>query len=155
VPATRNAGIIEESQEWIAFGAWLADQREQKGFSCAEAARRAQVAEADWLELEVGRRAPVSGIRVLPHPSRELLERVADVLEVPVGEVLARVSRHDEALRRAASSAASSEASAHLQHPAEGSALLRKLHRLSERDQLVVERLIDVLLEADRRGEQR
>ncbi|MDE3085983.1 MAG: helix-turn-helix transcriptional regulator [Acidobacteriota bacterium] len=134
---------MDESRQWVEFGRWLAEQREQRGLRRREAAKRAQIPEAQWKDLETGRKEAVGGIRLLPNPSPEMLERVAHVLEIPVEDVLSRVGRPNPrpiAALRAPS--ANGEVGA-----ANGSLLAAKLARLSQRDRALVEALVDSMLE--------
>jgi transcriptional regulator with XRE-family HTH domain len=135
---------VDESQEWVEFGRWLAEQREQKGLRRRDAARRAKVTEAVWRDLETGRKEAIGGIRLLPNPSPAVLERVAVALEVPVEDVMARVGRHNGA-RRSAPGADTGAGRGEV----EPSTLSIKLRRLSDRDRIVVERLVDAMLEHD------
>jgi transcriptional regulator with XRE-family HTH domain len=135
---------VDESQEWVEFGRWLAEQREQKGLRRRDAARRAKVTEAVWRDLETGRKEAIGGIRLLPNPSPAVLERVAGALELPVEDVLARVGRHNGARRPAPAGESS-----HARGEPELSTLAVKLRRLNDRDRIVVERLVDAMLEHD------
>ena len=135
---------MDESRQWVEFGRWLAEQREQRGLRRWEAAKRAQIPEAQWKDLETGRKEAVGGIRLLPNPSQEMLERVAQVLEVPVEDVLSRVGRprpRPIALARMGGSANGDAEGAN------GSILAAKLSRLSARDRALVEALVDSMLE--------
>jgi len=136
---------VDESRQWVEFGRWLVEQREERGLRRRDAARRAKISEALWRDLETGRKEAIGGIRLLPNPSQDVLERVAGALELPVEDVLARVGRATSA-RRALASA----------HDApkpddEGSLLSIKLRRLSDRDKVLVERLVDAMLEHEDR----
>ena len=137
---------MDESQQWVEFGRWLAEQREQRGLRRRDAARRAKVSETLWRDLETGRKEAIGAIRLLPNPSADVLERVAAALEVPVEDVLARIGRP---ARQPRSSVPRSGTS-----PVEddGSLLGVKLRRLSERDRALVERLVDGMLELEDRG---
>ena len=92
----RHSGSVDESQQWVEFGRWLVEQRKERGLRRRDAARRAKVSEATWRDLETGRKEAVGGIRLLPNPSRDVLERVAGALELPVEDLLARIGRTDE-----------------------------------------------------------
>jgi len=143
----RHAGGVDESQQWVEFGRWLAEQREQRGLRRRDAARRAKVPETLWKDLETGRKEAIGGIRLLPNPSPDVLERVAAALEVPVEDVLARIGRPTRRPRSSASVPAETGRSG------EDTSLLGvKLRRLSERDRLVVERLVDAMLEHEDRA---
>jgi transcriptional regulator with XRE-family HTH domain len=146
-PRNRHAGGVDESQQWVEFGRWLVEQREQRGLRRRDAARRAKVSETLWRDLETGRKEAIGAIRLLPNPSADVLERVAAALELPVEDVLARIGR--PARQQRPSSVPRSGSS-----PAEddGSLLGVKLRRLSERDRALVERLVDGMLELEDRG---
>lgn len=137
---------MDESRQWVEFGRWLAEQREQRGLRRREAARRAKVSEAQWRDLETGRKEAVGGIRLLPNPSTEVLERVAGVLELPIEELLSRVGRP----QRPALSAVPGSHNGESPSP-NGAPLQSKLRRLSPRDRAVVEGLVDLLIDNDER----
>jgi transcriptional regulator with XRE-family HTH domain len=140
----RHAGDVDESQQWVQFGRWLAEQRELRGLRRREAARRAKVSETLWKDLETGRKEAIGGIRLLPNPSPDVLERVAGALEVPVEDLLARIGRPP---RRVRPLAAVTDG-----HRDEDESLLTlKLRRLSERDRVLVERLVDTMIEHEER----
>jgi transcriptional regulator with XRE-family HTH domain len=140
----RHAGDVDESQQWVQFGRWLAEQRELRGLRRREAARRAKVSETLWKDLETGRKEAIGGIRLLPNPSPDVLERVAGALEVPVEDLLARIGRPP---RRVRPLAAVTDG-----HRDEDESLLTlKLRRLSERDRALVERLVDTMIEHEER----
>ena len=144
--ARRHAGGVDESQQWVEFGRWLVEQREQRGLRRRDAARRAKVPETLWRDLETGRKEAIGGIRLLPNPSPDVLERVAGALELPVEDVLARIGRPTRP-RRTPSPPVDGN------RPDEEGALLGlKLRRLSERDRLLVERMVDAMLEHDEGG---
>jgi transcriptional regulator with XRE-family HTH domain len=137
---------VDESQQWVEFGRWLAEQREQRGLRRRDAARRAKVSETLWRDLETGRKEAIGAIRLLPNPSADVLERVAGALEVPVEEVLSRIGR--PARQPRTSTRVSSGTSA---VEDDGSLLSVKLRRLSDRDRALVERLVDGMLEYEDR----
>ena len=138
---------MDESQQWVEFGRWLVQQREERGLRRRDAARRAKVPETLWRDLETGRKEAIGGIRLLPNPSPDVLERVAGALEVPVEDVLARIGR--PARRPTPRPSAHADA---VRPGEDGSLLGVKLRRLSERDRLLVEQLVDAMLENDERG---
>jgi transcriptional regulator with XRE-family HTH domain len=142
----RHAGDVDESQQWVEFGRWLAEQREQRGLRRRDAARRAKVPETLWRDLETGRKEAIGAIRLLPNPSADVLERVAGALELPVEDVLARIGRPARQPRSLAGSAAGAP-----RGDDDGSLLGMKLRRLSPRDRTLVERLVDAMLEHDHR----
>ena len=141
----RHAGDVDESQQWVQFGRWLVEQRELRGLRRREAARRAKVSESLWRDLETGRKEAIGGIRLLPNPSPDVLERVAGALEVPVEDLLARIGRP---ARRTRPLTAVTDGH---RDEEEGSLLALKLRRLSERDRILVERLVDTMLEHEER----
>jgi transcriptional regulator with XRE-family HTH domain len=130
---------VDESQQWVEFGRWLVEQREQRGLRRRDAARRAKVSETLWRDLETGRKEAIGAIRLLPNPSADVLERVAGALEVPVEDVLARIGRP---ARHSTGTTPGTP-----RPDDDGSLLGVKLRRLSERDRTVVERLVDAMLE--------
>jgi len=142
----RHAGGVDESQQWVEFGRWVAEQREQRGLRRRDAARRAKIPETLWRDLETGRKEAIGGIRLLPNPSADVLERLAGALEVPVEDVLARIGRPARAPKPAARATDAGRSGD------DGSLLGVKLRRLSDRDRLLVERLVDAMLEHDDRG---
>ena len=142
----RHAGGVDESQQWVQFGRWLVEQRELRGLRRREAARRAKVSESMWRDLETGRKEAIGGIRLLPNPSPDVLERVAGALEVPLEDLLARIGRPT---RRSRPLAAVTDG--HREED-EGSLLGLKLRRLSDRDRVLVERLVDAMLEHEERS---
>jgi transcriptional regulator with XRE-family HTH domain len=141
----RHAGLVDESRQWVEFGRWLVEQREERGLRRRDAARRAKISEALWRDLETGRKEAIGGIRLLPNPSQDVLERVATALELPVEDVLARVGRATAGRRRPAPSADVPKTDD------DGSLLSVKLRRLSERDRILLERLVDAMLEHEDR----
>jgi len=142
-----HAGTVDESQQWVEFGRWLAEQREQRGLRRRDAARRAKVPETLWRDLETGRKEAIGAIRLLPNPSADVLERVAGALELPVEDVMARIGRPARQPRPPAGSLGASS-----RDEDDGSLLAVKLRRLSDRDRILVERLVDAMLEHDHRG---
>ncbi|MGH9205743.1 MAG: helix-turn-helix domain-containing protein, partial [Acidimicrobiales bacterium] len=54
---------MDESQRWVEFGRWLTEQRQGLGLRRRDAAKRAQISEAAWRDLETGRKVSVGGIR--------------------------------------------------------------------------------------------
>ena len=139
----RHAGQVDESRQWVEFGRWLVEQREERGLRRRDAARRAKISEALWRDLETGRKEAIGGIRLLPNPSQEVLERVAGALEVPVEDVLARVGRATAARRPLSLDAPKADD--------DGTLLSVKLRRLRDRDRILVERLVDAMLENEDR----
>jgi transcriptional regulator with XRE-family HTH domain len=135
---------MDESQQWVEFGRWLAEQREQRGLRRRDAARRAKVSESLWRDLETGRKEAVGAIRLLPNPSADVLERVAGALELPVEDVLARIGRPTRRPRPTVKADAS-------RPDDDGSILAMKMRRLSERDRALVERLVDGMIDLDER----
>src|ERR1039458_10519568 len=55
-PGTGTLAGVDESQQWVEFGRWLAEQREERGLRRRDAARRAKVSESLWRDLETGRK---------------------------------------------------------------------------------------------------
>jgi transcriptional regulator with XRE-family HTH domain len=139
----RHSGHVDESRQWVEFGRWLVEQREERGLRRRDAARRAKISEALWRDLETGRKEAIGGIRLLPNPSQDVLERVATALEVPIEEVLARVGRATSARRVLAPDAPKTDD--------DGSLLAIKMRRISDRDRILLERLVDAMLEHEDR----
>jgi transcriptional regulator with XRE-family HTH domain len=137
---------VDESQQWVEFGRWLAEQRELRGLRRRDAARRAKVSETLWRDLETGRKEAVGAIRLLPNPSADVLERIAGALELPVEDVLARIGRPARPPRSSVASSGPTRADD------DGSLLGVKLRRLSERDRGLVESLVDSMLEHEHRA---
>jgi len=133
---------VDESRQWVEFGKWLAEQREHKGLRRRDAARRAKVTEAVWRDLETGRKEAIGGIRLLPNPSAAVLERVAGALDVPIEDVMARVGRPN-GVRPTPPPVPEVERRSEIDSPS----LAAKVRRLSERDRIVVERLVEAMLE--------
>jgi transcriptional regulator with XRE-family HTH domain len=134
---------VDESRQWVEFGRWLVEQREERGLRRRDAARRAKISEALWRDLETGRKEAIGGIRLLPNPSQDVLERVAAALELPVEDVLARVGRAKAGRRNLDPDVPKSDD--------DGSLLSIKLRRISDRDRVLVERLVDTMLEHEDR----
>lgn len=141
----RHSGSVDESQQWVEFGRWLVEQREERGLRRRDAARRAKVSEATWRDLETGRKEAVGGIRLLPNPSRDVLERVAGALELPVEDLLARTGRTTRGRRGQPRVVPEGDSA-----PEEdGSFLALKLRRLSPVDRLIIEHVVDAMIEND------
>jgi len=140
----RHADSMDESRQWVEFGRWLVHQREERGLRRRDAARRAKISEALWRDLETGRKEAIGGIRLLPNPSHDVLERVAGALELPVEDLLSRVGRTTPATRVRLPAE-------HLRPDDDGPLLAVKLRRLSDRDRVLVERLVDAMLEHEDR----
>jgi transcriptional regulator with XRE-family HTH domain len=134
---------VDESRQWVEFGRWLVEKREERGLRRRDAARRAKISEALWRDLETGRKEAIGGIRLLPNPSHDVLERVAKALELPVEEVLARVGRATSTRRLLAPDAPKADD--------DGSLLSIKLRRISDRDRALIEHLVDGMLENEDR----
>ncbi|MHB8438809.1 MAG: helix-turn-helix domain-containing protein [Acidimicrobiales bacterium] len=132
---------MDESRQWVEFGRWLGEQREERGLRRREAAKRAQIPEAMWRDLETGRKEAVGGIRLLPNPSEDVLSRVADVLEVPLKDVLDRIGRHSAPALRAVTAVTQSSIGT-----ADGGPIVAKIRRLNARDRALVEHLVDQML---------
>jgi len=140
-PGNGTLAAVDESQQWVEFGRWLAEQREERGLRRRDAARRAKVPESLWRDLETGRKEAVGAIRLLPNPSADVLERVAGALDLPLEDVLARIGRPAQRRPRPSTPADAARLDE------DGSLLALKLRRLSARDRTVVERLVDAMIE--------
>jgi transcriptional regulator with XRE-family HTH domain len=132
---------MDESQQWVEFGRWLTEQREEKGLRRREAAKLAKVSEAQWRDLETGRKQAIGGIRLLPNPSQDVLERVAAALDLPFDELSSRIGRNFRSGPRRATMGV-------VRADDDGSLLPTKLRRLSDRDRALIETLVDAMLES-------
>lgn len=140
----RHSGDVDESQQWEEFGRWLAEQREERGLRRRDAARKAKISESLWRDLETGRKEAIGGIRLLPNPSHDVLNRVASALELPVEDLLARTGRTTAGRSSVGRALTSNEP----RLEDDGSLLSLKLRRLSDRDRQIVERIVDLMLES-------
>lgn len=153
---------MDESRQWVEFGRWLVEQREERGLRRREAAKRAKVPETTWRDLETGRKKSIGGIRLLPNPSNEVLERVAGALELPLEDVLARVGSAAGGSGRNTAGRAGTSRSANGRGRSDGddgassggdpgeldeAGIVAKLRRLSERDRDLVVQLVDSMLQ--------
>ena len=129
---------MNEAERWIEFGVYLRQQRDNVGLSRREAARRSKVPEATWKDLENGAKTSYGGVRVLPNPGPEVLEKMATVLELTPEELTRHVGRLTKT-RSASTSTARDGANA----------LTQKIARLNDRDRRLVESLVDQMLERD------
>lgn len=136
---TRHPGAVDESQRWVEFGQWIVEQRERLGLRRRDAARKAKVSETTWRDLETGRKDSIGGIKLLPSLSRDMLERVAEVLELPMDEILKHVGRAPRANHLPSPATVTSVAGRR--------SLNEKLTRLDIRDRQLVERLVDAMLD--------
>jgi len=129
---------VDESQRWVDFGRWLVEHREEKGLSLEEAATKAEVPEDTWRDLESGLKESFGGIKVLPNPSTDVLEKVAQCLDVPVAEVIGHAGRRPGPARPGAQTAEPED---------DRTALVRKIARLNHRDRQLLDRLVEAMLE--------
>lgn len=127
---------MNEAERWTQFGQYLAEQRQRLGLKRRDAAKRAKLTESAWRDLETGHENSYGGVRVLPHPSPEVLNAVAEALEVPPEELLRHVPRRP----RQTSSPARTTSSPEVDD------LSRRIARLSDRDRRVVASLVDSML---------
>ena len=139
----RHAGSVDESQQWVEFGRWLAERREEKGLRRREAAKRAKVSEALWRDLETGRKEAIGAIKLLPNPSHDVLVRLAETLGVPVEDVLARIGRSTPRRPRRPATRHDAE----VVDVGDATTLGVKLRRLTDRDRDLIEHLVDGMLE--------
>lgn len=129
---------MNEAERWVQFGQYLVEQRQRLGLKRREAAKRAKVPEATWRDLEAGYRNSYSGgVRVLPHPTQEILEAVAQALELTPDELLQHMPRPARRRTTAARTAPADDAAP----------LARKIARLSERDRRLVEQIVDLMID--------
>src|SRR5207248_1691165 len=73
---------VNEAERWVEFGIYLRQQRDNVGLSRREAARRSKVPESTWKDLETGHKTSYGGVRVLPNPGADVLDKIAKVLEL-------------------------------------------------------------------------
>lgn len=122
-----------EHERWTEFGAWLAGRRTSAGLRVRDAAKRAGLPESEWRMLESGFRE-VGGVRVLPNPGTEVLARVAEVLGVPVEDVLRQL---EQPVVRPVTE----------REPDDGARrLAERFRRLSPADRHLVEQLVERML---------
>jgi transcriptional regulator with XRE-family HTH domain len=130
---------VNESERWVEFGAFLREQRDKVGLSRREAARRSKVPEATWKDLEAGHKTSYGGVRVLPNPGSEILEKIASVLEITPEELIRHVGRFSNKPRAAASNTQRGNTPP----------LAQKVARLGDRDRHLIESLVDQMLELE------
>jgi transcriptional regulator with XRE-family HTH domain len=130
---------VNESERWVEFGRFLREQRDKLGLSRREAAKRSKVPEATWKDLESGRKTGYGGVRVLPNPGTEVLDKIASALELTPEEL----SRHAGRLNNKQKAAPAGI------QKANSSPLAQKLSRLGDRDRRLVESLVDQMLELE------
>ncbi len=130
---------MNEAERWVEFGTYLRQQRDNVGLSRREAARRSKVAEATWKDLETGHKTSYGGVRVLPNPGADVLEKIAKVLELSPDELSRHVGRFGTK-PKSASTAASRDGV---------TALSQKIARLDDRDRRLVESIVDQMLELE------
>ncbi len=126
---------VNEAERWVQFGQYLVECRRGLGLTRREAAKRSKLPEASWRDLESGHKS-YGGVRVLPHPSAEVLQAVAEALELAPDELLRHVPRRPAPAESAASQSPSGDTAA----------LARRIARLSERDRRIVEQLVESML---------
>ena len=130
---------MNESERWVEFGRFLREQRDKLGLSRREAAKRSKVPEATWKDLESGRKTGYGGVRVLPNPGAEVLDKIAGALELTPEELTRHAGRLNN--KRKATQAGDQK---------DGSSpLVQKLARLGDRDRRIVESLVDGMLELE------
>lgn len=130
---------MNEAERWVEFGVYLRQQRDNVGLSRREAARRSKVPESTWKDLENGAKTSYGGVRVLPNPGAEVLEKMAKVLEITPEELTRHVGRLTSKPRASAASASRDGTSQ----------LTQKIARLNDRDRRVVESMVDQMLELE------
>lgn len=128
---------MNESQRWVEFGHFLAEQRERLGLTRRDAAKRAAIPERVWRELETGQKQSLGGIRLLPNPHDDVLQRMAEALELPADALVHRVNKVAPAKPR--------RGRANNDHAS--LRLVGKISNLSDRDRVLVEQLVDSMLE--------
>jgi transcriptional regulator with XRE-family HTH domain len=130
---------VNESERWVEFGGFLREQRDKLGLSRREAAKRSKVPEATWKDLETGRKTGYGGVRVLPNPGTDVLDKIAGALELTPEELNRHVGRLNNKQRPAASGGQKDV----------GSPLVQKIARLGDRDRQLVESLVDGMLDLE------
>ena len=130
---------MNEAERWVEFGIYLRQQRDNVGLSRREAARRSKVPEGTWKDLETGHKTSYGGVRVLPNPGPDVLDKIATVLELSPEELNRHVGRFG-AKPKPPSTAASRDGV---------TALSQKLARLDDRDRRLVESMVDQMLELE------
>ena len=128
---------MNEAERWVEFGIYLRQQRDNVGLSRREAARRSKVPESTWKDLETGHKTSYGGVRVLPNPGADVLDKIAKVLELSPEELSRHVGRVGTK-SKAASTAESRDGV---------TALSQKIARLDDRDRRLVESMVDQMLE--------
>ena len=101
-------------------------------------ARRAKVPETLWRDLEAGYTTSYGGVRVLPNPGPDVLEQIANALEVTIEDLTRHVGRITNR----------SKPVTDLNRKA-GSGLPQKVARLGDRDRRLIESLVDQMLELE------
>ena len=104
-----------------------------------EAAKRSKVPEATWKDLESGRKTGYGGVRVLPNPGTEVLDKIAGALELAPEELTRHAGRLNNK-RKGAQVGDQKDSS---------SPLVQKLARLGDRDRRLVESIVDEMLELE------
>ena len=128
---------MNEAERWVEFGKYLREQRDRLGLSRREAARRSKVPEATWRDLEGGRgTTSYGGVRVLPNPGGEVLEKMAKALELSSEDLMRHVGRLSNRQRPSTNAS---------KGPAPQ--LAQKVARLGDRDRRLIESLVDQMLE--------
>jgi len=129
---------VNEAERWVEFGVYLRQQRDKVGLSRREAAKRSKVPESTWRDLETGAKNSYGGVRVLPNPGADVLEKMAGVLEITPEELTRHVGRLSSRSKSKSASPTNSS-----------SPLAQKIARLDQRDQRLVETLVDQMLEQE------
>ncbi|MCL4292113.1 MAG: helix-turn-helix transcriptional regulator [Acidimicrobiia bacterium] len=123
-----------DAHGWTQFGDYVRQGRERAGLDVGQAAERAGLGESDWRAFEAGYREEFGGVRVLPNPTPDVLDRIATTLGVPVEELGARLGPV----------ARNRPVDAHREPPV--SELARRVDQLPPADRHLVEALVDRLL---------
>ena len=129
---------MNEGERWTEFGQFLKEHRDRLGLSRREAAKRAEVPVATWRDLESGYTTSYGGVRVLPNPGSEVLDKIAAALEIPSEDLVSHVGRLSKPKKAAGDKAKDNS-----------SPLAQKVARLDERDRRLVESLVDQMLERE------
>jgi transcriptional regulator with XRE-family HTH domain len=129
---------VNEGDRWVEFGRFLREQRDKVGLSRREAAKRSKVPEATWRDLENGQKTSYGGVRVLPNPGSDVLDKIAATLELTLEDLNRHVGRPSNRQKAAPGTARS-----------DAPPLAQKIASLGDRDRHLVESMVDRMLELE------
>lgn len=84
---------MADNDDWAALAAFVKQRREELELSIKAAAEAAGVGRTWWSQLEAGRRRLKTGEWAVPNVRGDYLARAARVLEVPLAELRAVLTR--------------------------------------------------------------